>query len=341
MLNVIVLNNDTKLRTSKIHFYKIFSYLVEKHDFGTVILEELINKSVSEIKNLFLERFNAMPDNLIFYEHVSQIKEINIPTETKINIIIDDLHHQGEIKRKKIDSMNKSARILSTYGYCFNKFYKSINVPVYWLPHCATFNIDFNQNPINKILVSGRLHREIYPFRQLMYKMSKKNKLVEYLSPNCEYWIDKDNEKFIYGERYMKKLNQYLVCFTCDACPQRPYLVAKHFEIAASGALLLAGNPSTKTYFAKLGFIDGVHYISTTMGNINDKIAYVLDPQNREEIDRIRLNGYEYAKAKHYYQNRAEYLNNIINNKNDRISKQTDGINGTIYHTENMLLGET
>ena len=260
---------------------------------------------------------------------------INVPKEIKINIIIDDLHHQGLLKQNKLIGLSKVSRIISTYGYTFNKYYPKI-CPVYWFPHAGTFDLGFNDNPVNKIIISGRLNKDIYPFRQYIVNLSNKNIFLQRLGVNCRYEIKTDSHNLIYGERYIRILNNYLACFTCDASASRPYIVAKHFEILLSGSLLLAGNPNTKPYFEKLGFIDGVHYISATMTNIMEKIEFIKNPLNREIIDKIRMNGYELAKQKHTYLQRANYIVNILEDNNDNIIQYDDGISGSIYYMEKI-----
>ena len=266
---------------------------------------------------------------------MSEIHSFHIPPSIKINVIIDDLHHQGQIKYLKQLGLERVDRIFSTYGYAFGKFY-SMTKPVYFLPHAATFPINFNPCPTNRILLSGRIIKDIYPFRNLIHKLSKKLKnSIDYLNVNFNYRLKYDNPTFIYGERYIQRLNSYLACFTCDASEHRPYIVAKHFEILASGSLLLAANIHTKIYLEHLGLIDGIHYISVNMTNIEEKIQYVLDPANRSTIDSIRFAGYEMANKFHFFPNRAEFLAKILdNNVEMQIQVQTDGLNGSTYLME-------
>ena len=336
MLHLIVINCYDGIRTTKPHYFKMFDYLETLENFKTITFPEIGNKNENEMKNIFVEKFGKIPDNIIFVEHLTGLALLNIPKEIKINILIDDLHHQGTVKIQKVRGLAKVSRILSTYGYTFNKYYPH-GVPVYWFPHSGTFDLGFNENPINKILISGRLNKDIYPFRQHIINLAKKNTFLQQLKVNCRYEIKSDSENLIYGKKYVEILNKYLACFTCDASSDRPYIVAKHFEILLSGSLLLAGNPNTKIYFEKLGFIDGTHYISATIGNIAEKIKFIENPDNKFTINKIRKNGYELAKQKHTYFQRANYLINILeNNNNDNIIRYDDGINQSIYFMEKI-----
>jgi hypothetical protein len=336
MFNLVIINNENGIRTTNIHLHKLFEYLSTMPNFKTVGYIEIAAMSETQMIDFFIQKFGAIPDNIIFFEHLTEMDQINIPIKCKINVIIDDLHHKGKIKKNRMLGLKKVSRVLSTYGYCFAKYYTT-DIPIYFFPHAAVFDIPFNMDPIGKILVSGRLNKYIYPFRNLLYELSKKNKYVEYMPVNCSYEVLCDSEELIYGKRYIEKLNKYLVCFTCDASENRPYIVAKHFEILSSGALLLAGNPNTKKYFEKLGFIDGVHYIAITTENLLDKIGYVMHPNNKETIDKIRKNGYEFVKKKHFYKNRAEYLACILEENRNRITSCSDGICASNYFLENIF----
>ena len=341
MINLLVINEYDGIRTTRPHFFKMFDYLIENENFKTILMSEIANKTKQEITNILLEKFGELPNNIVFNEHLTEMDTIQIPDEIKITVLIDDLHHQGAIKTNRNIGLKKVSRILSTYAYAFHKYYHT-DKPIYFFPHSGTFDLGFNDNPRDKILVSGRLHKDIYPFRQLLHNLSKTNSFLEYLPVNCNYQIKNDSSELIYGKRYVEKLRQYLACFTCDASEHRPYIVAKHFEIMLVGSLLLAGNPHTKGYFEKLGLIDNVHYISATVYNVQDKIDFIKDPKNRTTIDQIRKNGYLFVKSNHTYINRAIFLKQILendtinnnNNNNGCIILENNGINGGCYYTK-------
>jgi spore maturation protein CgeB len=171
-----------------------------------------------------------------------------------------------------------------------------------------------------------------------MYNLHLSDDRIDYLKPDHGYREDIEKcKQSTCGENYIKKLNQYRVCFSDDSTQYSPYLLAKFFEILSSGTLLLASLNYIKPYFSKLGFIDGEHYISISKENYNEKIEYILDETNREEIDRIRLSGYNLCNTYHTSEHRALQLKEIIENT-DNVKKYMDGIGGTKYHiVENSL----
>lgn len=312
MHNLIIFDDRFGIHTSLTQIMGIFEYLIKNKNFKQINLSEIIGQP--DVHHLFINKFAELPKNIIFwYNKFFDLNLQALPKSINIHLLIDDIHQEYDDHSKTLNILKQSKNIFASYAYLFNTFYPEIiDTNVIFFPHSTRFIADFNDTPINKILVSGRLHHKIYPDRQKLYELSKtNNQKIDYLNVNVGYRIKKDHPNLIYGDRYIHYLNKYLVCFTCES--NRAYLLKKFFEIPASGSLLLTINPFTKKYFVELGFVDGVHYLSATNDNIEEKINFVLDPVNRNIIDTIRKNGYELVKTKHTHVNRAEFLNNIIN----------------------------
>jgi hypothetical protein len=60
---------------------------------------------------------------------------------------------------------------------------------------------------------------------------------------------------------------------------------------------------------------DGVNYISCSLTNLEEKISYILNPDNLEKINEIRKNGYEFVWKYHKQTDRIKYIDNFVNNK--------------------------
>jgi hypothetical protein len=67
-----------------------------------------------------------------------------------------------------------------------------------------------------------------------------------------------------------------------------------------------------KEYLKELGFQDGYNYISCNYNNIIEKINYICDINNIDEINKIRLNGYNLVLNNHTEKNRYNLINNLI-----------------------------
>jgi hypothetical protein len=294
---------------SKRHLFDMLDLLVKKYNWKYVSKKDILDP-----KFILIDYYQSI-EHLLLINGSSLINKYHVPSTCKISYIIDDLHTGGEVKAARLRNYKRVHKIFATYAYCFNKFYPEIpNNMIEWLPHSSRYIIPFNKNPINKILVSGRVNPKQYPNRFKIVNISEKNNFIHYEKPKLNGYRaknDNDIKNRIYGEKFYKILNKYLICFTCDASSSRPYIVAKHFEILASGSLLLACNPNTKKEFESLGFIDGEDYISCNQFNMNEKILWLQDSTNLEEINRIRNNGYQKVRN-HTWVQRTKFLNDKL-----------------------------
>jgi len=307
MLKLII--KESNFSYSKRHLFDLLDLLVKKHGWNYISKSDLLNKTK-------MEKYKEIK-HILLITGSSQISEFCVLKDVKISYIIDDLHTGGEIKTGRIKSKNRVYKIFSTYGYCFDKFYPMIDKSkVVFFPHSARYVLEINNKPIKKILIAGRINPNHYPNRYKIYNLMKKYKEIYYEKPKLNGYrakSDKDINERIYGEKFYKMLNQYLICFTCDASKDRPYLLAKHFEILGSGSLLFSCNPNTKEIFKSLGFIDGEHYVSCTSETMEEKIEWLLDEKNLEEINRIRKNGWKLVGKEHTLKKRCEVINNVLN----------------------------
>ena len=71
------------------------------------------------------------------------------------------------------------------------------------------------------------------------------------------------------------------------SCSVLQYVLAKVFEIPATGQLLLV-NAEIAPLLHNLCMVEGEHFISYGMANMAERIGAVLSPANRSEIERIR-----------------------------------------------------
>lgn len=256
----------------------------------------------------------------------------NLPFDIKIYQFIVDIHGW----REYIEECSKynNLYLLTPYAYSYNIFNYKLKTKIFYLPHCVNNTVEFNTNPKKKILISGRGVKNYtrYPMRVKMFQLSMKNNNLEYFKPDHPYRV---NINEIYnvtcGHKFINLLNSYLVCFCDDLISCSPYIVCKFFEIMTSGSLLLASLSNSKKYFDNLGFIENEDYILLNENNMIEKINYVLDENNIDEINKIRYNGYIKANKYHNSEFRAKQLNEIILDT-ENIKKYIDGIQNTEYY---------
>ena len=137
-----------------------------------------------------------------------------------------------------------------------------------------------------------------YPIRRQMKALHEESCLpivfFEHPGYHCEF--DHESDERV-GNGYARNIARHLAAFTDGL--MYGYLVAKFFEIPATGALLL-GEERMKGALASLGFRDGVHYLSVGPENLKARIEEALDRKNRKAIDEIRRQGQKLVLERHW-----------------------------------------
>lgn len=229
---------------------------------------------------------------------------------------IDDLYPFKHIRKTCIDNANL---LIGPYKYLFDtpnviNMYPSINnINSFHIPYSAVnefySDIVFNTNPINKVFVSGAINN-LYPLRNHLYNSSSINiDKLQHPSYN-NYKHDCINKK------YYQKLNNYLCCFTDMSIYK--YILLKIFEICSVGSLLLVEKVIEKE-LNNLGMYNNIHYIMCNIDDVDDKINWICDKNNRIIVDEIRQNGMTLVRNIHNTNQRAITFDNFINNDNKQI----------------------
>lgn len=293
-------------------FYCMITDLVSTYGWRHLEIDKLW-ESTGSVRDLLIDEFGEVPETIIFCEAYELLhahaKDIYRLDSRKL-LFADDLHcWDEEMRQKKLVSFALCDGILSTCGYAWGSFYPEFcgTKKVVWVPHSASpdFMLPFNPVAENSILLSGAISRH-YPLRQEMKSLhARGNHYIAYHDhPGYFTGYDYENDQSI-GSGYAKTINKYRAAFT-DNLTFR-YVVAKYFEIPATGALLLAEN-AVSGPLKELGFIENQHYLPVSKENLEDRIQYVLDEKNHEELDQIRRNGQALVWDKHKTTDRARQI---------------------------------
>ena len=306
-------NNNISKGDNKKNLWTLpYHCLVNQHNWKYINEEELLGQN---IKNVLQNKFNEQPTVILFWRcNTLLVQQFDFIKNWDVikSIYLDDLHHSPEIQElKNIDnSFFDHFIIFSTYQYCFYQFIQTTNNKTFWLPHSFNelFTVQFNDNPKYGLLTSGNIDENIYPMRKYLLTF-KNNYNIDYLNhPGYQ----KKKKHDIVGIKYIQKLNEYLACFTCCSTLATPYLLAKFFEIPGSGSLLVAYDDLVINQLKELGFIDGINYISVTKENMETKLDFIFDVNNKKLIDEIRLNGYNLIKNRHLLSHRSSFIDNCL-----------------------------
>ena len=88
-------------------------------------------------------------------------------------------------------------------------------------------------------------------------------------------------------------------------------MINKCFEIPAAGCLLLLYDEHIKDPLKKIGFIDGINYISCNKVNLLEKIDFICNEKNIKIITDIRKKGQKLVYERHTLTKRYEQLYNL------------------------------
>ena len=307
--------------------FSVFACRTPHEELESLGWKTVDQKEINGILSEFLiKKFGELPLVILFWNshhyetHDLIYKNIeDILAQKWIKCIsMDDLHHHMFCRENLENLILKNFDyIFSTYAYTFGKFFSQVPLNrVISCPHNVNnkFMVEYNNNPANRILLSGCLGRVHYPFRHYVNKLStlKDNGVQRYPIDILKSLSYKNPGHKNHGHAYIKYLNKYLVAITSASTSKLPYVVGKFFEIPASGALLLAEDIHVKVPLKEFGFIDGENYLSVTTNNIQERILFVTNPNNRETVDRIRKNGYDLVWRNHTLRDRAQMIDNFL-----------------------------
>jgi hypothetical protein len=264
------------------------------------------NEVVGPLPAFLRNRYGALPNAVLFWESypmVARQASALRDAGARIYLMTDDLH-RPDIRQ----ALPLADRILSTYAPCFADFFPDADASkVTWVPHAAgpDFLLPVNDAPARVVFVSGAVS-EKYPLRAAMRDLALRRPELARLHEHPGYHTGFDYGRDArVGRGYAEAMRSCLAAFT-DGLRYR-YLVAKHFEIPATGALLIAGR-ACAGQLAALGFDDGVHYLSASADDLEEVVERVLDPLNRAGIDAIRRRGHALVHARHTTEHRAAQI---------------------------------
>jgi hypothetical protein len=288
-----------------------FSLLRERH--GWHLLETTHLPSNGDLLPPLLQyRIGGWPDVVLFWESYPFAARYTPEFQAhgaRVFVMTDDLHHSRDGMARAVAVADG---VLSTYAPRFSAFFPSVDASrVTWVPHAAgpDFLLPLRADPDPVVFVSGAMLHP-YPLRRAMRDVALRRPSVARLHehPGYDCTFDYATDARV-GSGYASAIQSCLAAFT-DALVHE-YLVAKHFEIPATGALLIADRAVSAQLLA-LGFIDGTHYLSTTLDDLESVVDYAVSPSHRAEIDEIRAKGHALVHSRHAVGHRAEQIDRLI-----------------------------
>lgn len=223
---------------------------------------------------------------------------LDLNTNTKLIMWSGDLqcYNNKECLENKLKVFERCDVIISQTNEYFTKMYpqyidKNEIMLHFFSPHNNFVSLSFNDNPKMKCLMSGSRNRSVYTFREYIIKSHHKD--IDYAPPVFK------------GPAYANLLHSYF-CGIATASIFN-YVLAKYFEIPATGSLLLA----EETEDLKIsGLVPYKHYIPITKNDVFIKITECL--KNSDAYNDIRKEGMDFVRKNHSVINRVNQFEKIL-----------------------------
>ena len=314
-MKLIVAEKESLGRYVTREFFYVMTELIAAYNWKQIDTWELW-RAPGNLNSKLLDRFGEHPEVILFwegYEFLRAHRTEILRLKCRKAIWADDLHSQtADIRRDKVISFALCDTVLASYAYVWANFFPDFwrTKKVVWIPHSTSpdFMLDFNQSPVNTVFLSGAINAH-YPLRQQMMRLHSQGSysITYHGHPgyHCKYNYKADENV---GRAYAKKINGCRAGFT--DCAKYKYVLAKHFEIPATGALLLADDALSGP-LKRLGFRENEHYVSFSGKSLEARIRHVLDERNWEELDEIRRRGQELVWKRHKTSDRAREINDV------------------------------
>lgn len=197
--------------------------------------------------------------------------------------------------------------------HTFGRFYPNLtSLPVKWLPHAAApyFHFDgINETATDSALLSGAINTN-YPMRQVAQQLAITDHRIMTVAHPGYGPVSGLNKTFHAQERYAALLRQYRASITCGGASKYVYVVAKMFEIPATGSLMIVAE-SVTPQLKELGLFPKQHYLTfaneTALAHALD-VALSRDERQRFIVDRMRLAAQRVVLARHMTYDRARQI---------------------------------
>lgn len=224
-------------------------------------------------------------------------------------VLVEDIHYQQDVV-PTIRALKFADAFFARYPEAFSNvvFPTSPQCFAYYHGASRQFFKAEKYNPIPKLFVSGATRPELYPLRLPVLKSSLKTHglIAEYQHPG--YDLNKDPQKTML--EYGMQISKYTLALAgVGFGPElfASYIIAKHFEIPATGTAMLTDSIAIPM-LEKLGFVEGKHYITASPDNIVSVVKTWLSSGRSEQLAEIAKAGQELIKSRHTIEHRVNEL---------------------------------
>lgn len=239
----------------------------------------------------------------------------NLGDVAKVKIAInEDLNYQWQLETGAYFCRQADA-VLIRYPEAFDQLFKTCSASKYHFPHWATDaflaqHVPF-ANKEKKVLLSGATRREWYPIRaKALELMGPKSPIYQRVHPGYVKQMNPKEE----AEKYAASIASHDLAIAGAGMGKHlaaPYVLAKHFEIAAAGTVMITDKLMVPL-LANLGFIENEHYLTTTVETLEADLERFLNPDFAAQLEKISTAGREVVAREHTLEKRIQQLKTVI-----------------------------
>ncbi len=318
-IKLLISDLDIRGRYVTREAYHIMTELIERYGWMHMETHALASQSQFLFERM-RARCGALPDVVLFWESYDLVTSAFLQlfnANFRVIIFCEDLHCvNAEMKVTKMLALTVADVILASYAPVFERFYPEIAAArrVVWVPHAASpeFILPLNESAENVIFLSGMVNH-YYPLRQRLKALAADTDLHIVEHPHPGYQCNHNHQSSgVVGAGYARRIYAARAAFT-DASKFN-YVLAKFFEIPATGSLLL-GDAAIERELSQLGFCQRVHYIPVSDATLESELRQILDARNHAELDEVRRRGQHLVWERHKTSDRAKLINDVCTDK--------------------------
>ena len=251
--------------------------------------------SAEVMEATMLKNFGRAPDVLLFLQDGAilsrQLWPRNFLNATKYMSWFDDFPRGIN---PGVAYLIDADLLLPTYEYLLLRAPMLADVPRLWMPHSVLpmYELPYNTAPLNKVLLVGHVEAG-YPMRQAVRNRMDRGdmRFEQFASPGWQ-----PGQSLAHNDEFAAAIHAHIASIFDGS--RNNFLVAKVFEVTATGALLLFSDDLSDALEA-LGFVDGQHWVSFNASSLDAVVDWVLDPRSRARVDAIRAAGQALSHARH------------------------------------------
>ena len=243
--------------------------------------------------------------------------------------ILEDFNFPWQINNASYFSQYADV-ILVRYPEAFQQIIPDCKKPVFHFPHSAGRSYfqeksDFSDKEPTALL-SGSINERWYPLRSKARELFHAGKKIITFREHPGYQPGADPVQE--AKDYAAQISKNQLALTgagMGVALAAPYILAKHFEIPATGTVMIT-DKFVAPLMQNLGFIENVHFLASTPDTLERDLERWLAPENKAALEQIGLAGQKLVAERHSLEKRVEEFEKVVYHSWSKKRQETIGM---------------